>query len=206
MKLIGLGIALALASLTSEGYQSIRDEHGVRVYRRTARKTIDLGAEGRIEAPPAVVRAALLDYENHPRWLDSLAESHVLTRAADSLDVYQRLALPVIADRDYTLHVTFGDSGAEMCWLRFRAVMDRGPAPRPRIVRVSRNEGSWRLYALDGGAATYAVYQFSLDLAGRFPAWLGNGRAAHDVVALFDKVRDQTRYYRTTAATSDSVP
>ena len=190
--LVGLGL---VATLSQEGFEEIREQNGVRVYGHSQKHAIELGAEGLIEAPPSVVLAVLLDYASHPRWVHGLAESRVLARDASSLDVYQRLSLPVVDDRDYTLHVTWGEDDATR-WLHFSTANERGPQPRAGIVRVPFNQGSWRLYSLEGGKVTYAVYKFTLELGGSLPSWLGRGRAGKDVAKLFESVRDQTRYYR----------
>ena len=68
---------------------------------------IELAAVGEFDAPPAEVQAALLDYGSHPRVNKHLAESTVLARRPGELVVYQHLKLPVIKDRDFTLHVAW---------------------------------------------------------------------------------------------------
>src|SRR5579862_8411803 len=100
---------------------------------------------------------------NHRRWQKHLKVNRILARGDGFLDVYQRLDLPVIDDRDFTLHVTWGDD-AGVGWMRFATANERGPAPHAGVVRVSQHEGSWRLEPLEGGAATHAVYRFYLDL------------------------------------------
>jgi uncharacterized protein YndB with AHSA1/START domain len=190
-----LAAAMGLtAVLAQEGFHVIREEQGVKVYRRDGKSGIEIGAEGLIDAPPEVVRAMLLDYENHPRWLKTLHASRVLYRGPDSLDVYQRLTLPVIDDRDFTLHVTWGGD-AQMKWLRFAADTGKGPRPVDGVVRILVNEGGWRLFAVDGGK-TWAVYQCRLDLAGSVPRWMMKGRAGKEIAELFENIRDQTQYYR----------
>ena len=62
-------------------------------------------------------------------------------------------------------------------------------------MRVPLHEGSWHLEAVDGGRRTHAVYRFRMELGGSLPMWMARGRAAKDVPALFDAIRDQTRYY-----------
>ncbi len=189
--IVGFGL---VATLAQEGFVAIREERGTKVYFREHKHAIELGAEGIIDAPPSVVRAVLLDYANHPRWVHGLMESRVLRRDAGSLDVYQRLNLPILDDRDFTLHVSWGEEG-DVKWLRFRAANDHGPGPVAKVIRVLQNEGSWRFYAVDGDK-TYAVYEFALDLGGSIPGWLGRGRAAKDLSKLFDSIRSQSQYYR----------
>jgi hypothetical protein len=190
--LLGLGL---VATLSQEGFQILREDKGVKVYARNHRHAIELGAEGFIDAPPSVVRAVLLDYTSHPRWVQGLAESRILRRGADSLEVYQRLKLPIIDDRDFTIHVSWGDDGG-VEWLKFSTANGGGPKPIDGVVRVRLNEGGWRLHGVDGDKATFAVYKFTLDLGGSLPPWLGRGRAGKDIVKLFERIRDQTRYYR----------
>jgi hypothetical protein len=193
--LLAMTAFAAAHALASEGFYRIGEAHGVEVYRRDQGPGIELGGEGDIAAPPEKVRQVLLDYSNHPRWVKGVNESRILGRGASSLDVYQRLKLPVLEDRDYTLHVTWGDDG-DAKWLRFTTANANGPPESPGTVRVHLHEGSWWLRPIDGGRATHAVYQFHLDLAGSFPAWMAKGRAGKDVPALFDKIRDQLQYYQ----------
>jgi hypothetical protein len=184
-----LVVASAAAALASEGFEPVAVERGISIYRRPGAIGIELAAEGDFAAPPERVQAVLIDYAHHTRWVAHLAESRVLDSGPDWLDVYQRLSLPIISDRDYTLHVTWGRDG-EALWLRFAAT-ERGPAPRSGVVRVRVHEGSWRLLPRDGGRATHAIYRFHLDLAGSLPGWMGRGRARQDVPALFEGVARQ---------------
>jgi hypothetical protein len=178
------------SSLAAEGFTLIADERGVRVYRREQRGGIELAAEGRIAASPDRVRRVLIDYPSHQRWQKHLKENRILARGDGFLDVYQRLDLPMIDDRDFTLHVTWGDEGA-VAWMRFVAQSGLGPPPVKGVVRVTQHEGGWRLEPVDGGTSTHAVYRFYLDLAGSFPAWMGKGQAAKDLPDLFANIARQ---------------
>jgi Polyketide cyclase / dehydrase and lipid transport len=178
------------SGLAGEGFALMAETHGVKVYRRDKRPGIELAAEGNIPASPEQVRHVLLDYPSHPRWQKHLKENRILARGDSFLDVYQRLDLPVLDDRDFTLHVTWGDEGAVL-WTRFVSVSDRGPAPVRGVVRVTQHEGGWRLEPMSGGRATHAVYRFYLDLAGSFPAWMGKGRAESDLPELFTNITKQ---------------
>jgi hypothetical protein len=184
-----------IGTLESQGFYPIGEQHGVKVFRRDTGRGIELGAEGEIAAPPEVVLAALTDYGSHPKWVRGVRESQVLKRADHALEVYQRLDLPVLVDRDFTLKVTWGEEGTAR-WLRFSTANQDGPAPRPGVVRVSTNDGSWYLEPTRGGVATHAIYRFHLDLAGSLPSWLGKGHAGKELPNLFDGIRSQVPYYR----------
>jgi hypothetical protein len=180
-------------AFAGEGFALIAEERGVKVYRREKRPGIELAAEGMLPGSPERVRRVLIDYPNHQRWQKHLKENRVLARGDGFLDVYQRLDLPVLDDRDFTLHATWGDD-AGVFWMRFVAANARGPAPVKGVVRVTAHEGGWRLEPAAGGT-THAVYRFYLDLAGSFPAWMGKGQAASDVPELFASIAKQLPAY-----------
>lgn len=182
------------SSLAGEGFVLIADEKGVKVYRREKRPGIELAAEAALAATPERVRRVLLDYPSHQRWQKHLKENRVLLRGDDFLDVYQRLDLPVLDDRDFSLHVTWGNDGP-IAWMRFAAPSTLEPQPIKGVVRVTRHDGSWRLEPTDNGKATHAVYRFYLDLAGSFPAWMGKGQAASDLPELFANIGRQLPKY-----------
>jgi len=182
------------------GFKHVGGASGVEVYRQMESPVIDLVAEGDIEAPPAVVRAVALDYAHAPEQSDHVAESRVLATGSHDLVVYQRLKLPVIADRDFTLHALWGERGG-MLWTRFTVDNARGPAERDGIVRVSTLRGGWDLYPIRDGQATHAVYHVQIDLAGSIPRWMVSGGAAKDLPKLFEGVRRQVQRRSTVAST-----
>ncbi len=189
-----LAIFPLFTSFAQGGYSVIKDADGIKVYLGPSRH-IELGAEATIDAPPDVVRQVLLDYANAPLWVKGVAHSTILDRGDHFLDVYQQLSLPVVSDRDYTLHVTWADEG-DVKWLRFSAHGDRGPPPGSGRVRVTTNEGSWALSSRDGGKTTHAVYHFELDMGGSVPSWMGRGQAGKQVYQLVEALRRQTRFYK----------
>ncbi|MCA1663715.1 MAG: hypothetical protein LC659_05525, partial [Myxococcales bacterium] len=97
-------LALALPLFVNPAsYKHVGGRNGVEVYRNPSASVIDLFAEGDIEAPPAVIRDVLFDYDHASKVTDNVAESRVLERRGHEAVVYQRLKLPVISDRDFTV-------------------------------------------------------------------------------------------------------
>lgn len=182
--------------LTARGFELVVDTDGVTVFRDTRAETIRLVAEGRIEAPPVAVRAALLDYERHVGVVSRLAESRVLERGPASLLVYQRLSLPVVSDRDMALRVTWGGAPTKS-WIAFEAVREGGPAATDGVVRLTRYTGRWQLQAVDGGRATRARLSMDMDMGGSLPPRLASANAGQDVPALYAAI---TRLLGQTAA------
>jgi hypothetical protein len=174
------------------GYKHVGGADGVEVYRQMSSQVIDLVAEGDIDAPPSAVRAVVLDYVNAAALSPRVVESRILAVAPRELVVYQRLKLPVIADRDFTLRAKWG-SRQDRLWTRF--VIDNQPGPEARggVVRLSTMTGGWDLTPIRDGQATHAVYHLQIDLAGSIPRWMVSGGAAKDLPRLFQGVRSESR-------------
>jgi len=173
--------------LTSRGFEHIGRDYGVDVYQHRNSKIICIAGEGRIAAPPELVRRTLLDYERHPAMLDRVAVSRILNRAEHRMLVYQRLDLPLISDRDFNLQVRWGQH-RRLHWIHYRS-SPYGVSPQPGVVRVLHHRGSWQLMATPDGRSTFARYQSSIDLAGLLPSWMARSGAGDEVPELFVAIR-----------------
>jgi hypothetical protein len=177
--------------LAGQGYEPLHRGSAVTVYRRKGSQLVELGADGQLASTPARVRAVLLDYGQHASYVKGVAESRVLARGASSLVVYQRLRVPVLSSRDYTLVVDWGSSGS-LLWTRFGVDNRRGPGPRPGLVRVYIHEGGW-LLAPGRSGGTVARYLLRLDLGGSLPRWLARSGAGREIPALFESIGRRAR-------------
>ena len=174
-------------TLVGAGYVQIGGHDGVDVYMRKDTGAIELAAVGEFDAPPAEVQAALLDYGSHPRVNKHLAESTVLARRPGELVVYQHLKLPVISDRDFTLHIAWTEGS--MRGFRFNIDGGQGPAAKPKLVRMTTLNGRWDLEPIRDGNATRAVYHVQIDFAGSVPRWMVRGGAAKDLPGVYMGMR-----------------
>jgi hypothetical protein len=178
-------------SFAHAGYEQIAQRRGVTVYKHRDSDIIKLGADGRIDAPPDEVLQTLLDYERQVGVIDRLTESKVVARRDGRLRVYQRLNLPVIDDRDFTLDVRWGRSG-DLRWITYRAVRSGSPE-RDGVVRVTHHQGSWQLEPLDGGRATSVRFMVAIDLGGWLPKWMARAGSGKELPELFASVRQLVR-------------
>ncbi|MEO6951714.1 MAG: START domain-containing protein [Polyangia bacterium] len=169
----------------------VTDAHGVKVQMRTDVKDIQVVADGSFSASPDKVIAAMTDYEHARDWQKQLSESKVLRRDAHSVDVYQRIKMPIIADRDYVLHVTWGDDD-KGAWMKFKAVDGVPGTPEcKKCVRMPIHEGSWRL---DKGAnGTQAHYEVHMDLGGSLPESMARKNVAKSIPDFFEGLRSRTK-------------
>ena len=180
-------LLIAFLGLIEPTYVSIGGHDGVQVFMRKDTGAIELAAVGELDAPPAEVQAALLDYGAHVRINKNLAESTVLERSAGEELVYQHLKLPVIKDRDFTLRVRWHEGSAR--GITFSIDGGHGPAATKKAVRMSTLNGRWDLEPIRDGSATRAVYHVEIDFAGSVPRWMVNGGAAKDLPGVYVGMR-----------------
>ncbi len=163
-------------------------------------------AIGRIEAAPSVVFAVLNDSEAYPSFMPYTSECRVLKREKDAAIVYQRLDLPLMSSRDYTLrsqHTKMpGPNGASyrIHWL---PANDQGPAVKPGVVRVNVCDGGWLLEP-EGANATHATYSIFTDSGGALPAFIANNGSRIGIRRIFEAVRKQVKNPKYSAAVNGS--
>ena len=86
---------------------------------------------------------------------------------------YERVEVPLISDRDYTIHLhreTFEDG---TCRVEMTMDNDAGPPERPGLVRMAAVQGSWLVTVTDAG--TKVVYTLYSDPGGFVPGFLARG-------------------------------
>jgi hypothetical protein len=174
-------------TLESEGFEEIDQEFGVKAYKDPDSDVIRIAAQGRFAAKPKDVFRAVLDYENQVGKIKRVSETRILEKGPGWMLVYQRLNLPIISDRDYTLYVTWGAEG-DILWVNFRSSY-MGPEERDGIVRVIEHYGSWQMKPVANGRYTLARFQVRIDLAGSLPKWLARSGAGDELPELFQNVR-----------------
>ncbi|MBW2526260.1 MAG: hypothetical protein JRI23_18915 [Deltaproteobacteria bacterium] len=190
------------SAMERAGFEQVDELDGIIVYSHGRSQLLHFVAEARFDAPPRAVQLALLDYERHPEHIHRLASSRVLRRGPGSLVVYQRLDMPVIDDRDYTLAVTWGQRGG-ILWLSFQA-LPFGPPRVDGVVRVRSHSGGWRLEPVEGGTATRARYETRMDLGGWIPLWMARGSAGKEVAQVLQQFRQMVAARRATERSTNA--
>ncbi len=153
----------------------------------------EIWAEGELAASVQDVQTALMTPDRFPKFMPFVKEARTLgPPAADGTWlVYTRLDLPMVNGRDYFSRVTLEQGVAPDGSGEFRnhwvAVKDR--PPRQNIVRLTHNEGSWKVTA-KGPGRSYAVYRFSVDPGGWIPTFaaeMGNKSGVADTFKAVEK-------------------
>jgi hypothetical protein len=194
----------------SDGWTQESTAGGVAIHSRTrAGSSIkEFRAVGLIDAAPPVVFAVIDDSESYATWMPYTAEARVLKREKDSMIAYQRLAFPVINDRDYTLRSRWqrwlGPEGP-IYWIRWQPANDLGPAEKQGVQRVNLVEGGWLLEPHESGG-TRAIYTIYTDSGGAIPAMLANSGSRVAIRKVFDAIRKQVKEPKYSASAAAPTP
>lgn len=106
---------------------------------------------------------------------DGLALHKMLKEETDVRVVYEQLAIPVVANRDYAMTVArWPNLEGGKCRIRFRATNDAAPKLPEGYVRMDKLWGEWRFEPTDDGKTKLTYTMFS-DPSGSVPPFLVQG-------------------------------
>jgi len=153
---------------------------------------------GIIAAPPATVEKVLSDVAAYRNFMPYVTEARIISQDGDKMVAYQRLNVPFVSNRDYTIQIEHGTMEGPNGTMSYRDTWqtdnEAGPPERHGAVRVKVNEGSWMLEpAGQGGDSTQATYQIYTDSGGVVPAFIANRASEMIIPRLFEAIRKQAR-------------
>jgi Polyketide cyclase / dehydrase and lipid transport len=150
---------------------------------------------GKIDALSGAVFAVLNDVEAYPSFMPYTSECNVLNRIGDCTIAYQRLVLPLVSDRDYTLrsrHSKIPGPNGPIYRIQWEAANDLGPSVKPGVQRVNLCQGGW-LIEPDGAGTTRATYTIYTDSGGSIPAAIANRGSRTAIRKIFAAIRKAAR-------------
>src|SRR5712691_351947 len=156
--LVLLGVLLGCCpSWASTTWDHVTETAGIRVERRL------LPGTGRYEVrvstyapfPPPVIFETLWKHQEYTEFVPYLQHLTILTQSPNAKVMYERITMPFVAARDYTVKVTAAQDPARgRIQIAFVSAPEYGPPETPKYVRVTDIQGSWTLVpTLDGGTA-----------------------------------------------------
>jgi ribosome-associated toxin RatA of RatAB toxin-antitoxin module len=189
--------ALVLLSLPARAdWEKFADKEGVLVEWRKidASRVREIRATGIVEQPLAKLVAALRDLEHFPEFMPPTKEVEILSGQSDHRQIHVTIDPSWVQRRDYCLDVTWAQSAtyAESRWYQ---IWDGCPPPKKNVVRHSRTEGTWRLYALDE-RRTRVEYQAITDPAGSIPAWIVDRATAKQMRGMYQSLEKRASTLR----------
>lgn len=160
---------------------------------RTGSAALEFKSVGTIDAPTSAVFAVLNNAEAYPGFMPYTQECRVLKRTQACTVAYQRLELPMVEDRDYTLRSEnskkAGPNGP-IYRIKWRPANDLGPAEKPGVIRVKVCEGGW-IIEPDGAGGTRATYLIYTDSGGAIPAVIANTGSRMAIRKIFAAIRKE---------------
>lgn len=197
--LSGFALSIAIPALAEPQWELRTTTHdGVAVYNRvTPGSPIkEVKAEAEIDAPAAAAWAVLRDIAAYPKTMPYTKVTVVLGQEPDGTNIwyYTALALPIVADRDYTLKVHVDhlpSDGSGMYRFSWVAANDypKAPAKEKGYVRLSQVDGYWELTPKPDGT-THAVYYVHTDPASPLPGFILNKANTDTVPKVVNAVRE----------------
>jgi hypothetical protein len=182
---------------TATEWKEEANRDGLIIYSRTRAGSSlkEFKTVGMIDALSSAVFAVLNDVEAYPSFMPYTSDCSVLKRTGDCTIAYQRLALPLVSDRDYTLRSehskTTGPNGP-IYRIQWEPANGLGPAEKPGVQRVNICEGGW-LIEPDGAGATRATYIIYTDSGGAIPAVIANSGSRTAIRKMFAAIRKTVR-------------
>ena len=172
------GPAGALTADDADGWTKEFDEDGMAIYSREApgARVHEVRMIADVDAPARAVRNVIADHEGAAETMPRVAEARVLAREGSVAWVYERIDVPVLRDRDYTVRVVEEDiEGVPGGYrIRFEGTTEQGPPPRRGVVRVELVRGAWEFLPIDRGSRTRTTYTIVIDPRGVIPAFVAN--------------------------------
>lgn len=188
----------AAAATGDEGWSAPSNVGGLTVFNR-ARKDSSLKeykAIGVIAAEPIVVKRVLEDTPEFPHFMPYVTEARVISQTGDARIGYQRISVPLVGDRDYTMRITWEArrlaDGAFSYRNRWQSANDLGPPEKSGVTRVKVNEGQWFLEPA-GPNQTRATYCIFCDAGGSIPTMILNSANKTAIPKLFEAIRKQAK-------------
>jgi hypothetical protein len=180
-----------------EKWVEVKSEGALTIYNRSraGSKVKELKAIGVIKAPPPAVHKAINDIEGYERFMPYIGEARVLSRNTNSMVVYERLAMPMVSDRDFAIRMSdetgHAPDGSTRYVCRWQCADEVAPPEKPGVVRIKTNEGSWTLEPAQGGRFTKVIYWIYTDPGGKIPVSILNSANTSAIPKVFAAVEKE---------------
>jgi len=160
----------------TDGWEKIREEDGITVYRKEVEGSplVAFRGEGEIAAPIARVAAVQMDLDHTHEWVERLKEAKMLeARSESEFLTYSHIgAPPLVSDRDFVNQVKIDFAPPSRIKFNLQSV-DDPKAPVTDYVHGKLIKSSFELTAL-APDRTRLVCEIHADPKGSLPKWVVN--------------------------------
>ena len=186
-----------VGSSTGADWTKINSSEDLTIYSkdRPGSSIKELRAVGLVEAPSWVILNVLNEVADYPDFMPYTTKAQLVERRPHGVIIYFRWDPPLIGARDVTVEVTRNSNkrtdGQTNYQLSWEPITTIGPAPSPGVIRITLDEGSWRLEPTEDGKRTTVTYDLLTDGGGGLPAFAINLANRQSVNELFQAIRKQ---------------
>jgi hypothetical protein len=186
----------ASAQTDSSWADPYETDDGIAVYAREVPESriLELRAVCDADVPPGIVYRTAMQRETYRHTSKYVVEYRVIrTDQSNVWYTYQRLAIPLFRDRDYTLrYEARQDSLHGHYSLVWTIANDKGPPPDENVVRIEVSRGALEMVPLDEGTKTRLICTIYADPGGSIPGWLANIGNRSTLPDLLRAIRDKS--------------
>jgi hypothetical protein len=153
---------------------------------------LELRAVCDVNASPATLFRVAMRRETYHHTSKYVVDYRIIRTAdPDVWYAYQRLSIPFLNDRDYTLrYEAHQDSLHGFYAIIWNIATDKGPPPEEGVVRITVSRGSVEIRPAANGTRSRLTYTMYADPGGRVPGWLTNIGNRSTVPDLLRAIRD----------------
>lgn len=160
----------------NEGWEKIRDEDGITVYRKEVEGSplVAFRGEGIVDAPIGRIALIQMDLDHNPEWIEKMVESRLLNVYSDTeFLTYSHIgAPPLVSDRDFVNRIEIEYGAPDRIKFNMHSVVDP-KGPNTDYVRAKLIHSSFELTSL-GPNKTMMRCEIHADPMGSLPKWVVN--------------------------------
>jgi hypothetical protein len=188
--------AKASAQTDSPWVDPYETDDGIAVYSREVPESgiLELRAVCVADVPPRIVFRTAMRRETYRHTSKYVVDYQIIrTDQSNVWYTYQRLAIPLFRDRDYTLrYEARQDSLHGHYSLVWTIANDKGPPPNENVVRIEVSRGALEMVPVDEGTKTRLICTIYAEPGGSIPGWLANIGNTSTVPDLLRAIRDNS--------------
>lgn len=157
------------AAAQTDGFKEVkRTKDGITVSRKPGRTKGFYVLRFESTSPVSPERLIAKAWDTFAVAMPPVKERRFIKRGSDELVFYDRVATPVVSDRDYTMKINRVSNG-EVLRLEFGTTDQYGPPPDPAYVRMGMVKGYWQVEP-DGQGGSNVRYEVYSEPGGSIPA------------------------------------
>ncbi len=186
----------ASAQTDSSWLDPYETDDGIAVYSREVPEShiLELRAICVAAVPPGTVFRTAMQRETYRHTSKYVVDYRIIrTDQSNVWYSYQRLAIPLFRDRDYTLRYEAREDSLHGHYsLVWTIANDKGPPPDENVVRIEVSRGALEMVPFDDGTKTRLICTIYADPGGSIPGWLANIGNRATVPDLLRAIRDKS--------------